>query len=505
MTFTPMAIGLLIFIICFVLLGSGMVYLVRGSGKRYIICGKSLSFFFVGTMLMAQAIDSNGTVASAGQAYEAGFWAGFVFPLGVVICMIITALLFAKPLNRMNLLTLPDFFYRRFDSTTELLTSFMMGLSFIFLVSGNFAGAGWIVSSIFEVDYTFALILIATLIFIYTCFGGLFSCAATDVIQMYPAIFGFVGAAIWLLNTHGWDYFSSAIPPSFLSMEGLTSVEGGALLNWSVLAAVGLGDVVALDFMERVFAAKDGRTAQMGCLYAAVLTFIVGGTCAFIGLMGLKLVGAGATDPRTILPAVAMDHVPFVFGLLMMAGVVGAGASTANGGILGISTVLGRNIYQKNIQRWMLARQGKEMVINYDEESRRRFDARLLLLSRIMSVPVVIVAIWVAHVKPEPGILLALAFDVVLAGCFFPLLLGVHWKKCNTPGALSSVVICSIIRLIAHFTCPEDLVGLDTLIPPIISFIMVVAVSLATQKTHPPKHYVIDEIPDETDVLAGKC
>ena len=505
MTFTPMGIGLLIFIIFFVILGSGMVYLVKGSGKRYIICGKSLSFFFVGTMLMAQAIDSNGTVASAGQAYSGGFWAGFVFPLGVVICLLITAWLFAKPLNRMNLLTLPDFFFRRFSATTELVVSIMMGLSFVLLVAGNFAGAGWILSSVFEMDYTAALIAISLLVFLYTVCGGLFSCAATDIVQMYPAIFGFVGAAVWLVSTHGWETFSAAIPDNFLSMSGLTSMQDGALLNWSVLAAVGLGDVVALDFMERVFAAKDGKTAQLSCLFAAFLTLIVGGVCALLGLMGLHLVGAGATDPRTILPAVAMHHVPFVFGLLMMAGVIGAGASTANGGILGVSTVLGRNIYQKNILRWWLARQGKEMAIQYDEESRKRFDAKLLWLSRVMCVPVVIVAIWIAHVKPEPGILLALAFDVVLAGCFFPLLLGIYWDKTNTPGALASIVLCSILRLIMHFVTPEELVGLDTLIPPVVSLALTVGVSLATQKTHPSKHEVIHTIPDETEVLAGVC
>ena len=500
-----MGIGLFAFIIFFVLLGSSMVYLVKGSGKRYIICGKSLSFFFVGTMLMAQAIDSNGTVASAGQAYSAGFWAGFVFPLGVVICLVLTAWLFAKPLNRMNLLTLPDFFFRRFDATTELVVSVMMGFSFVLLVAGNFAGSGWIISSVFEMDYTAALILIATMVFIYTVCGGLFSCAATDIVQLYPAIFGFVGACIWLINTHGWDVFSAATPEGFLDLSGLTSMQHGALLNWSVLAAVGLGDVVALDFMERVFAARDGKTAQISCLYAAFLTAVVGGSCAIIGIMGIHLVGAGANDPRTILPAVAMNHVPFVFGLLMIAGVVGAGASTANGGILGVSTVLGRNIYQKNILRWWRAIKGQEMVIQYDEESRRRFDARLLLLSRVMCVPVVAVSIWIAHVKPEPGILLALAFDVVLAGCFFPLLLGIHWNKTNTPAALASIVLCSILRLALYFAIPEELAGLDTLIPPVVSLALVVGVSLATQKTHPSKHEVIDHIPDETEVLAGVC
>ena len=110
MTFTPMGIGLLCFIIFFVVLGSSMVFLVRGSGKRYIVCGKSLSFFFVGTMLMAQAIDANGSIGCASMAYSYGFWAGFAFPLGVAICLVITAFVFAKPLNRMNLLTLPDFY-----------------------------------------------------------------------------------------------------------------------------------------------------------------------------------------------------------------------------------------------------------------------------------------------------------------------------------------------------------------------------------------------------------
>ena len=505
MTFTPMGIGLLCFIIFFVILGSSMVFLVRGSGKRYIICGKSLSFFFVGTMLMAQAIDSNGTVASAGQAYTGGFWAGFVFPLGVVICLVITAWLFAKPLNRMNLLTLPDFFFRRFDATTELVVSVMMGFSFVLLVAGNFAGSGWILSAVFDMDYTYALIAIAVLVFIYTVAGGLFSCAATDIVQLYPAIFGFAGACIWLINTHGWATFSEAVPPGFLDMSGLTSMENGALLNWSVLAAVGLGDVVALDFMERVFAARDGKTAQISCLYAAFLTFIVGCSCAIIGIMGVKLVGAGANDPRTILPAVAMNHVPFVFGLLMIAGVIGAGTSTANGGILGVSTVLGRNIYQKNILRWWRRMHGQEETIHYTEEARRRFDARLLWISRVMCVPVVAVSIWVAHVKPEPGVLLALAFDVVLAGCFVPLLLGIYWEKTNTPAALASIVLCSILRLVLFYTVPDNLIGLDTLIPPVVSLFIVVGVSLATQKSHPSKHHVIHEIPDETEVLAGIC
>ena len=99
--------------------------------------------------------------------------------------------------------------------------------------------------------------------------------------------------------------------------------------------------------------------------------------------------------------------------------------------------------------------------------------------------------------------LLVLAFDVVFAGCLVPLTLGIYWKKANTPGALVAVVVGSILRLILFYKIPESLAGLDTMIPPVVSLIVMVPVSLMTQKTSPPKHEVIDQIPDDADVIAG--
>ena len=57
-----------------------------------------------------------------------------------------------------------------------------------------------------------------------------------------------------------------------------------------------------------------------------------------------------------------------------------------------------------------------------------------------MAIPVVAFAIFLAIVKPEPGILLVLAFDVVFAGCVVPLTLGIYWSKANTPGALAAIM-----------------------------------------------------------------
>jgi Na+/proline symporter len=74
------------------------------------------------------------------------------------------------------------------------------------------------------------------------------------------------------------------------------------------------------------------------------------------------------------------------------------------------------------------------------------------------------------------------------------------WKKANSYGALAAVVVGSVLRLILFFTIPEHLAGLDTLIPPVVSLMVMVPVSLLTQKQDPPKHEVINEIPSDEDV-----
>lgn len=55
------------------------------------------------------------------------------------------------------------------------------------------------------------------------------------------------------------------------------------------------------------------------------------------------------------------------------------------------------------------------------------------------------------------------------------------------------------------YTIPEHLAGLDTLIPPVVSLIVMVPVSLLTQEKFPSKHEVIHQVPDDPDVLVGVC
>ena len=221
--------------------------------------------------------------------------------------------------------------------------------------------------------------------------------------------------------------------------------------------------------------------------------------------MGLTLF-PDIADPRMVLPTIAMETLPFIFGLFIMGDIIGAGASTADGGILGVSTVMGRNLLQRNILMPMARRKATDgNAVDKTDAAKIISDHKLLVISRLMAIPVVAFAIWLAIVKPEPGILLVLAFDVVFAGCLVPLTLGIYWKKANTPGALAAVIVGSVARLYLFYTIPEALAGLDTMIAPVVSLVAMVIVSLLTQEKFPPKHEVITEIPDDADVLAGRA
>ncbi|MDR7419429.1 MAG: hypothetical protein QN178_11030 [Armatimonadota bacterium] len=485
--------GILAYVALIFIAGVGVMPLVRRSGKRFIVAGKALPFFFVGTTMMAQAIDANATMGNTGAVYgPGGWWAGFQFPLGLALCLVITGLFYAMPLNRLNLLTLPDYYYRRYGRLVEVLVAIAMAISFMILVAGNLSGVSWIIHIAFGLTYLQALIGISVVLFLYTMSGGMFSQVSTDIVMIYPSIIGFIGGFLFLYLTYGWDFFKPAIPAGHFDLSGLMYLKSGALLNWAGILALGLGDVVALDFMERVFAANSPRTARNATFYAAAGTIIIGLAASFMGLMALKL-SPNVAEPRMVLPTLAMG-LPFIFGLFIMGGIIGAGMSTGDGGVLAISSVFGRNIVQRNILKiWQK---------HYSEQDRKALDARLLWVTRVAAIPVMAAAIWIAIIKPEPGILLVLAFDVVFAGCFVPLTLGLYWKKANTYGALASVIVGSLLRVILYYKIPPEWAGADTLIPPLVSLLVMVPVSLLTQKQDPPRHHINDYVPSEEEVLS---
>jgi Na+/proline symporter len=488
-------IAVILFLALSLTVGTLTSRLVKRSSKRYMVAGKSLPLFFVGTMLAAQSIDGNSSLGNVSLVYQFGFWAGAAIPIGLGICLILTGTIYGERLNKMAMLTLPDFFYRRFGNGAEGISGILMMISFIVLVAGNFAASGFILSTVLGIDFFWAMLIAAIIVLIYTYAGGLFSSAYTDIFQIYLAIIAFWAGFIFFAGGFSGVDFGTILgkaPPSYLDLSGLTDIGNGALVNWAGIMALGLGDIVALDFMERVFSAKDGKTARRGALMGAGLTLSTVVPTSMMGIIALYFL-PNLADPFTAYPELALNHVPFPIGAALLMGVLGASMSTANGGLLAISSVMSRNIIQRDILRRLLKRPGME-------------DKRLLMTTRLFTIPMMVSAFILGYLIPQPGVYLILAFDIVFAGAWAPLTLGLFWRKANMPAAITSLIVGSLLRLLMFFIIPPEYAGLDTMIPPPISFVLFIIVALATQKKYPGKqrHGVREYVPPEEDVIRGE-
>ncbi len=447
------------------LLGLHASVRVAGRLKNFYVGGNIIPFWVLAVSLSGQAIDIGNTQDNANFVIGSGFWGGFILPAGIGVSLIMIGLFFAEPLHRMRLLTLPDFFYRRYDKRVELIVSITCVTSFILLLAANLAGVGILLEYILGIPQLVGVLLVAAVVTVYAIAGGLFAVTWNDVLHFGVVVFGFVSALVWVFATHDGAVLSAAWDSKF-SWEPLYSMQEGSLANWAAFLALALGDIVALDFMERVFAAKSPRMAKVSCLASGVVTIIAGLGASLLAVLGAGIYSAAAGADNQFLHFVT-EYLPKGIGTMVLMGLIGACISTADGAIMACSTVVTRNILERHYSRL------------FD-----KVDA--LKVCRASFVPVALIAVVIAALFQSPGALLVLAFDVVFATCLAPLTLGLYWKKANTQAALWSIGAGLSLRIGLAFIIPEEWAGADTLLPAFASWVVFALVALQTKPVSRP-------------------
>lgn len=436
---------------------------IQGRVGNYYVAGKSLPLWIAACTLSAQSLDCNATLGNATFAFQDGFWSGAVLPIGLAMALYLTGLFFARPLNALKLLTLPDYFKQRYGRQVEVMVSILTVVSFIILLAGNLAGAGIVCAYFTGIPFFACVALFALVVLVYTVCGGLFSVAWNDIFHI-STLFASIPAVFFALTAlHGWGMLGEAV--ARISLEPTYLPAQGALATWAAILALGLGDIVALDFMERVFAAKTPATAARACYLAGTLTLLAGIPVTLMGMMAWNFYPAG--QQWAFLKLIS-EQTPIGLGALIWMGILGASMSTCDGAVLATSAVVTRNILGAGSR--LAARAG---------------ELRLLRWTRLAALPIVLSAVVLAVLRPDPGRLLILAFDVVFAGCLVPLAAGVYWKKSTPIAAAVSIVLASLARLILYFTVPDEYAGLETLTPPLICLLLFVSISWLTQPRRP--------------------
>ena len=289
------------------------------------------------------------------------------------------------------------------------------------------------------------MLLIVAVVLAYTLTGGMFSDAYTALVQMVITVVGSVSLLVWVGVTYGLTTPDGMGP---FDLEQLTAASAGAPVNWATLISLGIGDIVAIDFMQRIFSARSPSVARRACLTAAALTAAVGVVYALVALAIVPVLGP---EPQTpVLFTLLEDMAPAWLAILVLSAIVAASCSTANGVVLGTASVAVRNI-----------RGLRDPSIGTGPSGT---DPLLRAVRRTM-LPVVGVSILFALQVPQTGILLTLAFDLLLACLLVPFVAG-HWwpRRATKAAALAAVVVGLVVRLTLFAMTPTVFGAENTLL-----------------------------------------
>ena len=169
---------------------------------------------------------------------------------------------------------------------------------------------------------------------------------------------------------------------------------------------------------------------------------------------------------------------------LVAAGGMAAAMSTADGLLLAIANALSHDLYYK--------------IIDPMADTKKR-----LIVARVLLVVIGAAGALVASLKLT-GILgaVAWAFNFANSGLFFPLVLGVWWKRANKQGAIAGIlgglIAGTAYLYYVRFAGGEPWIGLDHLrfgvIGMAVSLVLTVVVSLLTEEPDEETQRMVDEI-----------
>jgi Na+/proline symporter len=262
----------------------------------------------------------------------------------------------------------------------------------------------------------------------YTVFGGMWSVALTDFMQMVIIVVGLSLIAWFAADLAGGadKVVAQAAANDMFRFFPDSTVH--AWLFWlSSAVTIMIGSIPQQDVFQRVMSANSEKNAVRGpiiggtayLLFAAVPMFIA--VAAFVVMPG-EAQALLKDDPQKILPTLVMEHMPTWLKVLFFGALLSAIMSTASATLLAPSTTFVENILK-----------------NFVPLSDRR-ELRAMRITLVVFAGCVLA--YSIRMEGTPIYeLVAMAYQFPVVGAFWPLVLGLYWKKSTTQGAVWSIVL----------------------------------------------------------------
>ena len=410
--------------------------------EDFVLAGRNVGNIYIIISLFASFTGLSGLFGTPQYVYEygiAGWWWWATFPIGVFIM----GMTMAKLLRRRMHVTLPDVVDVNHSSkAVRVAASLVTVWNYLAWTAGQVAGIVLVITTFTDLNGTAAVIVAYIIIVLFTLLGGFRAVVYTDSLQavLFLVVLGLVIPAVLLLHYDVPEALAQTTSiDGFYKLFG--SVPAGTMITWWLLAPAGFIDNMAL---QRVFAAKDEKSAKGNITAAFLLMIIFGLILMFIGIMARFILPAGS-DPASAMLNLSQLVLPKGMLGLLVAAFAGVAVSTASSTLLVCSSTLEQDVYS------VLRNTGKEKP------------ASSLLVNRLFVVLVGLIALVLALKVPSVTQILMYGYSVYVPGLLLPVIAGsFHWKLSDRAMLLTIVsgVLTAVILVLMGEPFPGSLGGL---------------------------------------------
>ncbi len=425
------------------------------NAKDFAVAGRHLPLPMVTATVFATWFGAETVLGISATFVQEGLHGVVADPFGASLCLILAGLFFANKLYRMNLLTIGDYYRKRYSHTVELITSICIVISYLGWVSAQIMALGLVFNVVTDggVSREAGMMVGAAIVLTYTMFGGMWSVALLDIVQMTVIMAGMLFIAYLVSDQTGGV---AAVVAHAQAAGKLDFLPHGDYTQWvpflGAWLTMMLGSIPQQDVFQRITSAKTEQTAVRGSVLGGSLYFLFAFVPMFLAYSATLIdpqvfSSLLEKDPQLILPTLILNHTPVFAQVIFFGALLSAIMSCSSATLLAPSVTFTENI----LKHFML---------------KKMSDRQFLLAMRIVLVCFGLLVLLVA-LNAEVSIfkMVENAYKITLVAAFTPLAFGLYWKRANNQGALLAIVLgLSSWILLEVFNAdsiwPPQLVGL---------------------------------------------
>lgn len=462
--------------------------------SEFFLGGRQLGPFVAAMSAEASDMSSWLLMGIPGLAFITGladpFWTVVGLGLGTYFNWLITTRRLRAYTIRLNAVTIPEFFSKRYHDRRGILMAIAAVVIIIFFVpytASGFKAVGVLLNSLFGYDYHEMMLLGAAIIVAYTVMGGFMAVSTTDLIQSIVMTIALVVIVAFALGEAGGVDNVMAYTrdlPGYLSLTASHDADYGTAKPYGWLTIVstmawGLGYFGMPHILLRFMAIKRAENITLSrriattwvviSMFVAIAIGVIGYACAREGLISMFHTTSEAESTLIQLSNVLASFgifPAFVAGVAL-AGILACTMSTADSQLLTAASSVSENILQGVL--------------------RVKVSAKTSLLVARLTIAVIAAAAICLAWNPDSSIFNIVAFAWAGFGASFgpAMLASLFWRRTTLQGAVAGMLAGATMIFVWKYGLRPlgGLWDIYELLPAfIVSALAIVAVSLVTPK-----------------------